>query len=131
MRYTSCRGPATRGRIGVSYPVRAPGNTFGSRFRMSVRTLRPPRASGSWLWLLALFSLAGFVETTFWGQMNAFTPLYLPTLGIAARDVALWTGIAVSASNAVGLPLLPFWGALADRYARQPVIVRSFAVHAP
>ena len=97
---------------------------------MSVRTMRPPRTPSSWLWLLALFSLAGFIETTFWGQMNAFTPLYLPKLGIAPRDVALWTGIAVSASNAVGLPLLPFWGALADRYARQPVIVRSFAVHA-
>jgi len=27
---------------------------------------------------------------------------------------------------AVGLPFLPLWGALADRYSRQPVIVRSF-----
>jgi MFS transporter, DHA1 family, multidrug resistance protein len=96
---------------------------------MSVRTIRLPRVPRSWRWLLALFSLAGFIETTFWGQMNAFTPLYLPTLGIASRDVALWTGIAVSVSNAVGLPFLPFWGALADRYARQPVIVRSFVVH--
>jgi DHA1 family multidrug resistance protein-like MFS transporter len=29
----------------------------------------------------------------------------------------------------VGLPFLPRWGALADRYARRPVIVRSFLCH--
>jgi DHA1 family multidrug resistance protein-like MFS transporter len=29
----------------------------------------------------------------------------------------------------IGIPFLPFWGALADRYARKPVIVRSFAAH--
>ena len=28
-----------------------------------------------------------------------------------------------------GLPFLPFWGALADRYSRQPLIVRSFVAH--
>jgi MFS family permease len=30
---------------------------------------------------------------------------------------------------ALGLPFLPLWGALADRHARQPVIVRSYVVH--
>ena len=30
---------------------------------------------------------------------------------------------------ALGLPFLPLWGALADRYARKPVIVRSFAAY--
>ncbi len=44
--------------------------------------------SSSWLWLLSLFTLAGFIETVFWGQMNSFTPLYLPRLGIAPGDVA-------------------------------------------
>ena len=29
----------------------------------------------------------------------------------------------------MGIPFLPFWGALADRYARQPIIVRSFVAH--
>jgi DHA1 family multidrug resistance protein-like MFS transporter len=32
-------------------------------------------------------------------------------------------------SSAVGIPFLPLWGALADRYARQPIIVRSFVAH--
>jgi MFS transporter, DHA1 family, multidrug resistance protein len=83
----------------------------------------------SWIWLLFLFSLASFMEASFYGQMGAFTPLYLPWLGIPQTEVAIWTGRIVAISGLVGIPFLPFWGALADRYARQPVIVRSFVVH--
>lgn len=82
-----------------------------------------------WVWLLTLFTLASLVEAIFWGQMGAFTPLFLPRLGIPARDVATWTGAIVALSAAAGIPLLQFWGALADRYARQPVIIRSFVAH--
>jgi len=82
-----------------------------------------------WLPLLALFTLASFVEAMFWGQITAFTPLYLPHLGVAPDDVKGWTGAITAIATLVGLPLLPFWGALADRYARQPVIVRSFVAH--
>jgi MFS family permease len=93
---------------------------------MRVRLPQPP---SSWIWLLMLFTVAGFIETVFWGQMSAFTPLYLPHLGIPPEDVAAWTGITVAVSSAIGLPFLPFWGALADRYSRQPIIVRSFVAH--
>jgi DHA1 family multidrug resistance protein-like MFS transporter len=89
-------------------------------------TSRPPV---SWIRLLALFTAAGFVETVFFGQLNAFTPLYLPRLGIAPLRVPTWTGALAAVSMAVGIPFLPFWGALADRYARQPIIVRSFVAH--
>jgi DHA1 family multidrug resistance protein-like MFS transporter len=93
---------------------------------MAARALR---LSSSWVWLLALFSVAGFIETVFWGQMGAFTPLYLPRLGVPRAEVPFWTGAIVAISSAVGIPFLPLWGALADRYARQPVIVRSFVAH--
>lgn len=83
----------------------------------------------SWAWLLALFSVAGFVEAMFWGQMGAFTPLYLPHLGISQADIAAWTGASTAIAAAVGIPFLPLWGALADKYARQPIIVRSFVAH--
>lgn len=82
----------------------------------------------SWVWILTLFSIASFVETLFWGQMAAFTPIYLPHLGIPQADVPRWIGIIVSISGIFGLPFLPFWGALADRYARQPIIIRSYLV---
>jgi MFS family permease len=91
--------------------------------------VRLSRASSSWVWLLTLFTVAGFAETVFFGQLNAFTPLYLTKLGIPPNAVREWTGAIIAISSAVGLPFLPFWGALADRYARQPIIVRSFVAH--
>lgn len=83
----------------------------------------------SWVGLLALFSIAGLVEAGFWNQLNVFTPLYLPQIGVRPEDVPQWTGALASIAGLIGLPFLPFWGALADRYARQPVIVRSFVAH--
>jgi DHA1 family multidrug resistance protein-like MFS transporter len=88
-----------------------------------------PRTS-SWLWLLSLFTVAGLIEAAFWSQMVAFTPLFLRELGVRGQgDIEALTGAIASISMLVGLPLLPFWGALADRYSRQPVIVRSFVAH--
>jgi DHA1 family multidrug resistance protein-like MFS transporter len=87
------------------------------------------RLRSSWVWLLILFTFSSFIETIFFGQLGAFTPLYLPRIGVRPEEVTLWTGIIASVSGILGLPFLPFWGALADRYARKPVIVRSFVVH--
>src|SRR5512146_3441561 len=86
------------------------------------------RLRSSWIWLLMLFTFGSFIETVFYGQLTAFTPLYLPKLGISIQDIALWTGLISSFSGLLGLPFLPFWGALADRYARKPIIIRSFIV---
>ncbi|MGN6361939.1 MAG: MFS transporter [Thermomicrobiales bacterium] len=90
---------------------------------------RDSERASSWVWLLILYSAAGFVEAAFYGQMFAFTPLYLPRLGIAEANVPAWTGAITAFSSVLGLPFLPFWGALADRYTRQPLIVRTFVVH--
>ena len=75
-----------------------------------------------------LFAIAGFFEVGAYGQVSAFTPLYLPHLGIELAAVAFWLGAITSFSNFAGVPFLPFWGALADRYGRKPLIIRSFAV---
>ena len=75
-----------------------------------------------------LFAIAGFFEVAAYGQVTAFTPLYLPRLGIELAAVAFWVGAITSFSNVAGLPFLPFWGALADRHGRKPLIVRSFVV---
>jgi DHA1 family multidrug resistance protein-like MFS transporter len=73
-----------------------------------------------------LFAIAGFFEVAAYGQVTAFTPLYLPRLGVALVAVAFWVGAITSFSNVAGVPFLPFWGALADRYGRKPLIIRSF-----
>src|SRR5690349_12134613 len=84
---------------------------------------------GSWRRILVLFTLASFLESMFWGQLTAFTPLYLTHLGVAPADVPGWIGVIGAISGSLGIPFLPLWGALADRYARQPIIVRSFVAH--
>ncbi|HEX9012229.1 MAG TPA: MFS transporter, partial [Anaerolineaceae bacterium] len=94
------------------------------------QTLPQPASvlSSSWIWLLILFCFGSFIETVFFGQLGAFTPRHLPELGVPIKDVARWTGIIASLSGLLGLPFLPLWGALADRYSRKPIIIRSFAV---
>jgi len=87
------------------------------------------RPANSWGWILALFTVASLVETIFYSQMLAFTPLYLPRLGVTGEArILLAVGWITAASNGIGLPFLPFWGALADRFSRKPVIIRSFGV---
>src|SRR6478736_5393717 len=84
--------------------------------RRNIDTIMTPDSqpqSKSWVRLLALFSIASLVETSFGGQVFAFTPLYLPKLGVAPADVAVWTGAVTSFSFVAGIPFLPFWGALA------------------
>ena len=84
------------------------------------------RPNSGWVRMIGLFSIAGFCEVCAYGQITAFTPLHLPELGIATNDVAFWVGAITAVSSVAGLPFLPFWGALADRYGRKPLIVRSY-----
>ncbi len=83
----------------------------------------------SWIWLLGLYTIASFLETVFWGQMSAFTPVFLQKLGMSAGQIPSMVGIIAAIVGAAGIPFLPFWGALADRYSRKPMVVRSFVVY--
>jgi len=86
-------------------------------------------SSSRWVWILILFTLASLAETVFYSQMLAFTPLFLPRLGITdSAQILLVVGWMTAVSNGIGIPFLPFWGALADRYSRKPIIIRSFGV---
>ncbi|HET9110627.1 MAG TPA: MFS transporter [Ktedonobacterales bacterium] len=81
--------------------------------------------ANDWRVLLVVFTLAGVVESQAFGHLNAFRPLFLQQLGVPAGEIAAWTGILASLGFVIGLPLLPFWGAWADRYSRKLIIVRS------
>ena len=61
--------------------------------------------------------------------MTAFTPIYLRDLGMAQSQIPAMVGIIAAIVGAAGIPFLPFWGALADRYSRKPMVVRSFVVY--
>src|ERR1700704_4725740 len=85
-----------------------------------------PKPSG-WRRMLTLFTLASFIEVVAYGQLTAFTPLHLPKIGVAPEDVPVAVGLISASVNVIGLLFLPFWGVLADRYGRKPLIIRSFA----
>ncbi len=59
-----------------------------------------------------------------------FLPLLVRDLGVPDADVAGMVGLLSSAALLAGLPLVPFWGAWADRYSRKAVVVRSAVVEA-
>ena len=81
-----------------------------------------------WRRILLLFAVASFVEVIAYGQLNAFTPLWLPSLGVGREHVAAWVAAISAGSNVVGVLFLPFWGVFADRFGRKPLIIRSFAM---
>ena len=83
-----------------------------------------------WQVVLLLFGLTTIVETISVSHVFAFLPLYLRLVGTPEASVARWTGVLLSCVFIFGLPLVPFWGAWADKYGRKPIIVRSAIVEA-
>jgi anaerobic C4-dicarboxylate transporter len=79
----------------------------------------PARHRNDWRMLLVLFVLAGIVESQAFGHLNAFTPIYLDTLGVPAEQIATWTGALSAVGFVIGLPLLPFWGVLGRQIRSQ------------
>lgn len=81
-----------------------------------------------WRRLALVFAVASFVETVSFGHFLTFLPLLVRNLGTTDAGLAVTVGILSVAAFIAGLPLVPFWGAWADRYSRKAVIVRSAAV---
>jgi DHA1 family multidrug resistance protein-like MFS transporter len=55
-----------------------------------------------------------------------FIPLYVRDLGITdLADAAFWSGIVVGTGPLCGSLMGPFWGALADKYGRKPMVLRA------
>ena len=81
-----------------------------------------------WQRLVAIFVIASFIETVAFGHLFAFLPLLVRDLGVPEADVPQAVGFLSMSALLLGLPLVPFWGAWAERYSRKAVIVRSAVV---
>lgn len=64
------------------------------------------------------------------GQVFAFLPLLLRHLGVTATATGFWLGILSALPFLIGLPLVPFWGAWAEKYSHKRIIARSAYVEA-
>jgi MFS family permease len=63
-------------------------------------------------------------------QIFALVPTYLREMGVQQADRLAFVGLFTSLIFVVGAPLVPLWGAWADKYSRKVVIVRSALVEA-
>jgi hypothetical protein len=82
----------------------------GSAMDAASVTEAPARHRNDWRVLLALFIIAGIVESQAFGHLSAFTPIYLDTLGVPPEQISTWTGILSALAFVIWLPLLPLWG---------------------
>src|SRR5678816_1183595 len=90
----------------------------------------PARPLQDWRILLAVFWVTSMVEGLGVSQIFALLPSYLRELGVAPQDRLAFIGIFSALIFIVGMPLVPLWGAWADKYSRKVVIVRSALVEA-
>ena len=94
----------------------------------------PPAARArpvqDWRILLLVFWITSMVEGLGVSQIFALLPTYLREMGVAAQDRLAFIGIFSALIFVVGMPLVPLWGAWADKYSRKVVIIRSALVEA-
>jgi MFS transporter, DHA1 family, multidrug resistance protein len=82
-----------------------------------------------WRFTAGLFFITVLLETAAFGQLTAFTPLYLKqVIHLPDEEIPFWTGVLVATSLVVAVPLAPWWGVLADRFSRKLFIVRSMVI---
>lgn len=87
----------------------------------------PPQ---SWIAVLLIFSITSVVETMGVSQISAFLPLDLQSMGLSPQGIPRLVGLLNALIFIFGLPLVPLWGAFADKYSRKLVIARSAVVEA-
>lgn len=72
------------------------------------------------IWLAQLLAIMGFNLRT------PFLPLFFGDLGVdTTEQQALWTGLILAVGAAMMAITSPFWGALADRRGRKPMLLRA------
>ncbi len=88
------------------------------------------RPGQDWRILVAVFWIASFVEGVGVSQVFALQPTLLREMGVADADRRAFIGLFSALTFVIGAPLVPMWGAWADKYSRKAVIVRSALVAA-
>ena len=83
-----------------------------------------------WRILVAVFWVTSMVEGLGVSQIFALLPTYLREMGVPDSERLAFIGIFSALIFVVGMPLVPLWGAWADKYSRKVVIVRSALVEA-
>jgi MFS transporter, DHA1 family, multidrug resistance protein len=70
------------------------------------------------LWIGVFFTAASF------SMVIPFLPIFLLEIGVH-HHTEMWSGLIFSSAFFAGAIATPFWGNLADKYGRKPMIVRA------
>ncbi len=68
--------------------------------------------------------LATFLASSAWQQVVPFLPLYLQELGVT-DNLGQWASIVYSLHYIAAIFFMPYWGKLADRFGRKPLMMRA------
>lgn len=70
------------------------------------------------LWIGVFFTAASF------SMVVPFLPIFLLQIGVH-ENTEMWSGLIYSSAFFAGAIATPFWGRIADKYGRKPMIVRA------
>lgn len=79
-----------------------------------------------WKKNLFVLSIAVFIAGIAFSEIMPFLSLYINTLGnFSHQQLNFWSGIAYSGTFIVSAVVSPWWGKLADKKGRKPMILRA------
>jgi len=86
----------------------------------------------TWQRNLLILWIGSFITSASFSMVIPFLPLFLLQIGVT-KGTELWSGVLFSAAYLAGAISAPYWGSLADRFGRKPMIIRAgfvlFAVY--
>ncbi len=78
----------------------------------------------TWRRNLFVLWIGVFITAASFSMVVPFLPLFLLDMGVRAH-VELWSGLLFSISFFFSALMAPYWGSLADKYGRKPMILRA------
>ena len=79
-----------------------------------------------WKKNLFVLSIAVFIAGIAFSEIMPFLSLYINTLGnFSHQQLNFWSGIVYSGTFIVSAVVSPWWGKLADKKGRKPMILRA------
>lgn len=84
------------------------------------------KAKETWRKNLIALSISVFIAGIAFSEVMPFLSLYIDTLGhFSHRELNLWSGLVFSGIYFVSAVVSPWWGKLADKKGRKPMILRA------
>lgn len=98
--------------------------TYEFRSNISTKNNRRRQQVEIWQRNLLFLWIGTLISASSFSMVIPFLPLFLLQIGVT-QHVAVWSGALFSAAFFAGAISSPYWGSLADRFGRKPMIIRA------